>query len=628
MANRLVYGANTFTDDDILSGSLHAEQALIAETLGADTATFTVESDVDLTGFTYGDEIDYYSGSTLIGVFYLVSVRKLAANRYSLEIVSAVGLLIKMNHKGGVYFNKRVAPLIDEILDGSNITYTVDNAVGNNVVSGYLKYGSKRDNLQQVLFACGASLFKQADGSLLITYSQPEAAMNISNDRVYMGGSINYKSPVTLVSVTEHLYYQSPTTTQKELYAHTGAAADHEELIWDSPVYNITADTGITIHESGANYVIFSGTGKIYGYEYVHIQTVKSSRTAASGDENEISISDATLVSALNSANVLSRVKKYYSQTKEIEYGLVLGPERTGNLVAVRDPYGDRVVSGYIKDMEINVSNTLKSETVIVTGWQPTDVGNNFDAYVLISESGTFTPPANYDGGPVRLVIVGGATGGQGGTKGENGTVNSSYIYEVYGARYTGYNSDSQGGVGGQGGKGGVGLMVNSIDLNLLTGSLSVTIGEGGAGGLNGNAGSIGGATQIGSYSSNDGALVATGFVNFLTGDLYGLPGEDGINGAAGGGCMADGESVVYNGTTRSGAANRGQYTHGSTYPVDVYFSGGGGGATGGNPYVAPEGIGYLNIGGGNGGYSTEMSQAELGQCGAGGSGGGGMGVR
>lgn len=195
--NEVSYSNYRFDDNTIVSGSLTLANALAFDTLAPDEMTVEVLSDDtgikklltntldwyhtvdnrgyvlyggDIRKFTYGDPVYYYYDSTQMGKFYLTSVTRMNDKVFRLNMVSAVGLMTGVQHMGGVYSGETAGTVIAEILSGSGITYTIDTDVRGTKIYGYLPIASARDNLQQVLFAIGASLMKDDAGDIKFSF--------------------------------------------------------------------------------------------------------------------------------------------------------------------------------------------------------------------------------------------------------------------------------------------------------------------------------------------------------------------------------------------------------------------------------------------------------------------------
>lgn len=150
-----------------------------------------------------------------------------------------------------------------------------------------------------------------------------------------------------------------------------------------------------------------------------------------------------------------------------------------------------------------------------------------YEAFAIITESGTWTAPAGVTS--LRVVI---GQGGQGGGYGTDGYVGGSGNLPGSGVA-AGYGDPGQ---TGQGGK----VWFGVININPQQ-TFTVTIGQGGAAAtVKGQAGSMGGETTFGTYSSADGEVYPNGYTDIANGNSFArtgvaspLPGSS--DGGAGG---------------------------------------------------------------------------------------------
>lgn len=672
--NTFTYANYTFDDSVIVSAEIATEQSLLSEHLSADTLRLVIRSDDtgdakvytvlmewyttvndegyvvrsgNLAEFTYGTPILYYRDGVFYGKFYVTQIERVGEDLFQINAVSALGLMAYMTHKGGVYPTASITnakQLIDDIMVGTGFPYSVGDGISNVSIQGFLPYADKMSNLQQVLFAIGASLVKDSSGNLSFIFNNPASATPIGSDRIKEGGGGNiYIAPATRISLTEHLYYQSPISQAEEIYSYSGVSANNELVLLSEPVVpsSITGN-GITINESGANYFVFSGTGTVTAIKYTHLQTERSWTAATvNGEENEITISNATLVNGNNSVNVLNRLVKYYTQRKQSDLNFYVTTEKTGSYVSFDDVFGDEK-SGFVSKLTLNLSKEVGGRAEVTTDWYPSDQGNTFNAYQLLQTATTYYAgthyPATAVGKAARFVLIGGFRGGQGGTAGENGEDTHDQVEESAGFRAA---AGEGGKHGGRGGIGGVGCMVYSVDVASLPSAFTINaIGVGGAGGaagaygLQGTMGSLGGNTEITVnnvfYSSNSGVENTSGFINTIDGTFYNIQGTHGFDndtGVGGKGAQSEsgeqGGSFTANGTTWKGG-KVGKYYSGSGWSSSQP-GGGGGAAYGRDGWDGGNGGGSGSHAGAGGAGATPSppSQASFPYGGNGGHGGG-----
>ena len=546
--NTIIIGSRTFTGEDLKSGSCYIAESIAGEELSIDALEATVESVDNLTGLPYGEPVAYKHDDVLIGKFFLSSVKRVGRSTYELSCISAVGLLAGSMHPGGLYTGQTVAVVLENIVGGMT-EYTVDDKVKTVKVYGWLPYATRRDNLHQLLFAIGASITKTVAGTLNIKYLTANDSKPIASDRLYTGGNIDYVSPATEVQVTEHVYFASANDQTNTLFDNTDGSgtANNQLVTFDGPHHNLVASSGLTIVSSGVNHAVLTGTGTLTGKAYSHQTKIISKQAEEpTGTEHVVSVTDATLVSPVNSLSVAERVLAYYAGAYHATLGLVVGEERPGDSVQYSNPFKESD-TGLIKSMDINMSNTLKADTVITSGYVPTGSGNDYEHYVVLTGNGTWTAPAGTK--KIHVITIGAGSAGVDGSNGSpaqgaRGNIGRSTQTFTLGRGQTGSltaSGNAPAGVRGQGGSGGAAGdpgKVLETDLTVTPGQ-SFTFQCGAAGASNGATGA---QTTFGGLSSANGKEFPSGFVDVMSGTIYAARGADGKDGGSGG-SGADGET-------------------------------------------------------------------------------------
>ena len=681
--NRIIINGYTITDSQITSGKLTLVNDMLSSTLKADEARFGIhyegpakapgllyssegdqlfsnEGDalmswqdqsvtLDLESLPYGTPITYMHNDNVIGRFYLTGATRINKNDWTITAQSAIGILINQEHNGGIYSvanGDTIKSVIDEIMAGLNISYTVSNQIKNQYVAGHLPVASCRDNLLQLCFAFGISILKDVNGDLLFDYNEPEQPEAVLTDgRIYAGGKKTKIMPISKATIYEHAFYAVTSLAPVILFDNTNdVAATNQKIIFENPVIvsTITTTGTISVSESNANYAIVSGVGTLQAVEYTHtIKVLEENTGIATVESKEIVYDNATLVNALNSANCLKRVASYYTTANEVDYDIVVESERPGEMLQYPDPFTDNQVAGLIKQMSIEVSGILKSATKLTEGWLPNHLGNNFTDYELVTSGISWTADKT---GTVRIYLVSGGSGGQGGHGGAGGNGGSNW--------------SQGGGAGGVAGNAGAGGKVYALDLEVVQGTTyTISLGSGGSGGAGGSgggggdgdgwgnpgtgsAGTVGGAggdttiTVNGTtYSSASGQQISTGLINQFTGDVYAISGINGIAGANGGNHNRSGGDVSYEDSIWNGGAPGSKDYSWSSGAYGYSGAGGGAayGANGGNGANAEHYPWQYRIYGGDGGNGAAAQgpisyTPVLGGGGVGGNGGGGGG--
>lgn len=640
--NKILYDGKTFTNADIISGKTTESCSLRSCALEINTLVVEINSDdTTLPQFVRNSPVQFFHDNILMGTYYVQKIPRISRDIYRFECTSTVGLLSESYHDGGIYTGQTVDEVVQAICNPYPVI--VKTNIRDIKLYGWLPIATKRENLSQVLFALGATLKVDYNGTLRVEGLWDGQSTKIDAGHMYAGGSVEYSTPVTQVIVTEHAYTANATETT-ELFNGTTAAGD--KITFDEPCYDLAAE-GFSILEAAANYAILSaGSGALTGKKYVHTtrQIVKDVQPAArelvSQSDNIVTVENATLVSLVNANAVADRLVRYYACTERIVNKMVTQRESPGDVVSVYHPYEDAAVQGCIESSDVTVSGKLASTESILVGYTPSDIGEQeyYDTVEVVTQSGAWTVPENVTS--IRIVLIGGGQGGASGRKGEDGE--------------TGTSSPGDGGAGGLGGDGGSGGKINQVEITVEPGSVhQVSIGTGGTGGAfsgdGNNAGNAGTDTTFDAYTSVDGASSPNGITDPVNQVTYATPGDTGGSGADGGnggssstpnGAGESGQSV---GSYAGGAGGEMDYRDSDTYGEGYGCGGGGGGAAmgsngenGGNgdtdllSDILGTGPGYLSQGGdgGDGGNATITPEqpSVYGSGGVGGYGGGGGG--
>lgn len=538
MKNKIVYDGRTFEATDIKSGQIHLAASLPSMKLEPNTIIVVVKSEEDLTKFTRNTPMYYYHRERLVCISYIQTVDRIGPDKYKLYGTSAVGRLIERSHTGGIYTGQAFEQIVKEIC--GDIPVIIKDGLKGVALYGWLPYAkppkrSARDNLAQALFAVGASLKTDLDGILRIEFLWDGLSGAAEKEKIYVGAKSTYETPFDSVSVTEHQYMEGGE--EAKLFEGTTQAGDI--ITFSEPMYALSA-SGFTILESNANYAkVSAGSGALTGRKYIHNtrQVTRHVGQARSGDgENVRTVSDATLVSLVNSVAVAERLANYYACQETIQSDIVLNRQSPGDVVSFYHPYDKRVVSACIESLDINVSGTLKAQTKALVGFSPLQMEDTeyFDERVVLTGSGTFEVP--YGVTSIRCVCIAAGDGGDSGASGDDAAV------PEHTALYGAYKNGS-GGQGGKGGKVGVNgkVYIEVIDVSPHE-VIPYSCGVGGMGGAcvkgEGNGiGGKGGNTTFGPISSQYGTSTEDGYFDETTGERYAnTVSLAGINGGDGSG--------------------------------------------------------------------------------------------
>lgn len=636
---KITYKNWTFLFSQTESAKPTREQSLSCESISADTLTAVVRcNDPTIMAFAKNDPIRVWESDSdaSMQTYYLRSITRTGATSYRLVAWSAVGLLAARAHKGGIYTGQTVAEVVKEIC--GNVPVVVKSVFVNTKLYGWLPYcqpkadrrgKSARDNLVQVLFAIGAYLTTDLNGVLHIDALWDGASSTIGSNRMYAsGGKVSYSDPISAVTITEHQYIAG--TDEKELFSGTSQQGDI--ITFSEPMHSLTA-TGFTILESGANYAkISSGSGSLKGKTYIHNTRLVTQTVTENAAENVKSVTDATLVSLVNSSAVAKRLADYYKCRETITNGIVSGQEKPGHVVSVYHPYDKKMVSACIVSLDTTMSGTLKSEMAALVGFLPQqpETTEYYDERVLLTGSGEWESVID---GEIRVVVIGGGETGASGSAGSSAGISSQSK-----SGSSGSYSGSSAGQGGEGGDGGSGGKILIASLNVITGQKFQYA-----------AAQPAGNSTFGELSSASGETSVDGYYDLVTQTFFGRKGASGIKGGNGGSPGNNGQAVGdYLGGYGINSKTVSQTKYGTSGTVTANGWGGGGAAQGANGATSAGEV-YINLygefnsndpsqsvvtlsgncsGGGKGANGANGNDGEnYGDGGGGGHGGGGAGA-
>lgn len=488
--------------------------------LSADGKVICSKWNYDLRDIPYGTPTRFYTNGRPTGIFYCESVTRESGDLFKFNCVSAVGMMDNQWHVGGVYTGKRFDAVLAEIL-GTEYEYEIDSDVAQTQVYGWLPYDTRRNNLHQLLAAYGVIISKSDIGKMLFVFPNARDTYDIPRNRIFDSGSVKYGDTASRVEVTEHSYHYLSTAEDEVLYDTQGEALAETTVTFDHPIYpdsiTVSGDGDMTISAKGANYAIIQGSGILKGKPYVHNTKLLTKNNPNARTEKVVTVKNATLITLANSDNCLDRISDYYFNTTVVTQAIVVNDERVGRRYNIENPFKEKMI-GFLSRMLTNTSSFRRAECDFIANYTPTASGAAFGHCVILeltdAEQRWNIPDSVYqkDVQQIRCVLIGRGSDGASGADGEAG------------GRST--DEGGTGGAGGKGGKGGAGGKVLSTTINCE--SLAFIRYKN----MDGNT-VLYVADDI--YSSANGHASSSGFAELFSGAVYALPGNNGIDGAAGG---------------------------------------------------------------------------------------------
>ena len=258
-----------------------------------------------------------------------------------------------------------------------------------------------------------------------------------------------------------------------------------------------------------------------------------------------VTVSDATLVSLVNSSDVAQRLAQYYACLATFDGDILPGQQLDGNVVGIYDPFDRQMVQACLKSLDIKISGTLKATVSALVGFKPPQVDDSqtLDERIVLTGSGTYQIPAGTT--LIRYVLISGAQGGHCGQKGGDVGTSPSVSWTnppPFENQLRGCGL-ANGGAGGDGGAPGAGarILEGTLDISGID-SIVYSCGVGGLGAAydpDDPDGSAGSDTELGAATTAGAQAPEAGYTDPLTGGKYGGIGDQGIPGGKGAGKAA-----------------------------------------------------------------------------------------
>lgn len=323
---------------------------------------FTVWEDVKQDARSTG------SVSYCMGTFYLSDWSNSGDTLADFSAVDAIGLLDGAPFDGGIY-NTTAAELAEAILTG--YSYTLDGSLAAERVQGYIAAGTRRGALQQLAFAIGAVVDCSRGELIRIAPAPSKASGMINYDRKLQDGSKVTLNPlITAVAVTAHRYLPGETT--EELYRDTLDPGIYRVTFNAPAVVDSLTVTGAELTESGVNLctltVAKAGEVCVTGRKYTD-STVVLRRTAANlppnAQDNELTVTDATLVGPGRAEAVAVRVLEHYAQRYEQNFSMVAGDEKLADRLIIQS-FGGEMVRGVLTKLEFDLTGGFLADAKVI----------------------------------------------------------------------------------------------------------------------------------------------------------------------------------------------------------------------------------------------------------------------
>lgn len=518
------------------------------------------------------------------------------------------------------------------------------SSVTNTKVYGWIGVCTKREAIHQLLIATGISVksytIDRETGAHGMFFFIPSKNVQVgfSTDQIFEGGTVQYQDSTNVIEVTERSYIPDSSAPTVVYDNDAGTSQDIYYAVYDSaPIYGEPETSGLTLFDYMCNAAIVSGSGTLTAAPYTVGESVVSRHVANDPAGRTISVRDATMITAQNSESCLDRLEAFYaSGAYKIMTDVLLAAQKCGNYYPIYNPFRQSVY-GFMTRASTRYSSIARAACEFLCNYDPPGANGGYTNFALLTYDDNefiemaltpWTVPASVFQKPkprIRVVLIGGGSGGNSGYAGENGSVTPKAAGSV----------QSQGGNGGECGAPGK-ILEFTIDNPQQRYYFFVAAGGTGASTSSShevsNSGQPGGATVFSKFveednptwSSEDGAVRPEGYTNVFNNNVYAktfkltnfmdpdVRDDDGLmsgQGAPGGYVQVVDEGVItYPPRGSHLTGNSPNHWSGGLNGSPNVTSGGvmraGGGCGGG------AGIGSAGANGTNGGYSSSTARA------------------
>lgn len=310
-----------------------------------------------------------------MGTFYLNNWKSNSEIEISFTAIDAIGLLDQTKFKKGrIYNNETASTIISEIMQSAGWEkYTIDNGLGDILLSGYIPICTHREALQLVVFCMRALADCSRSKDIKIYRPSTAADSKINYNRQFDQPLITIRNYVNSIEITTHEYALESTT---ENVFNGTLQAGFNEVTFSEPCANLSI-TGGTIIESGVNYaivnVVTEGNVTITANKYKDNTStfVKNAEVDAGEVQTVKEVKEATLITSSNAFLMAEHLFEYYNYRRMAEQEFLLEGEAVGRWVNLRTQY-ELYISGIITKQEIDLTGGFISKTTIV-GYNTSD---------------------------------------------------------------------------------------------------------------------------------------------------------------------------------------------------------------------------------------------------------------
>jgi hypothetical protein len=314
-----------------------------------------------------------------MGAFFINDF-SFSKNIAKFKLVDVVGLLDKYTfYEGQIYNNVRAEVILIAIFATAGIKkYTIDEEVGNILLSGYLAIQTCRKALQQVCFACGAVADDSRSDTIKIYKPDRYVKSTVGTDRKFNGNTkVSLEKYISGVNIEMKNYALEEETS--DIYDKTLPAGD-TKITFSSPYLpsSITASAG-TLKEVKTNYLIINmpaaGQCHITGIKYANTTFSYEKRVdkiEAGETENIKKYSGCTIYNADILPDIAAYLLDYHALRKKVGMKYLVNLEQVGNWANINS-IGGKTSTTLIESQTLDLAGgfiataTCRGYSIVVT---------------------------------------------------------------------------------------------------------------------------------------------------------------------------------------------------------------------------------------------------------------------
>lgn len=378
----MIQKAKVQEDIDVTSATLSINEADIsivdmnndfdAENENGSWKSVQKTQEVTLSEFKNGNMIP-------MGAFFIDDF-SFSKNIAKFKLIDVVGLLDKYTfYDGQIYNNVRAEVILIAIFATAGIKkYTIDEEVGNTLLSGYLAIQTCRKALQQVCFACGAVADDSRSDTIKVYKPDRYVKSTVGTDRKFNGNTkVSLEKYISGVNIEMKNYALEEKTS--DIYKKTLPAGD-TKITFSSPYLpsSITASAG-ALKEIKTNYLIINmpdaGKCQITGIKYANttFSYEKSVDKIESGEtENIKKYSGCTIYNADLLPDIADYLLSYHDLRKKLGMKYLVDLEQVGNWANINS-IGGKTSTTLIESQTLDLTGgfiataTCRGYSIVVT---------------------------------------------------------------------------------------------------------------------------------------------------------------------------------------------------------------------------------------------------------------------